>query len=76
MKRYTVDSNRVKATIKNLIKKGNVTHLRITNESGRELVNVPVTVAGLALFAAPFWMTLGVAIAFARKCHIDVVTND
>lgn len=76
MRRYTVDPDRVKATIKHLIKKGNVTHLRITNESGKELINVPVTVAGLALFAAPFWIALGVAIAFAKKCHIDVVTND
>jgi hypothetical protein len=76
MKRYTVDPDRVKATIKHILRKGNVTRLRITTETGKELVNLPVTVAGIAVFAAPFWIGLGVALAFVKRCHIDVVTED
>lgn len=76
MKRYTVDPDRVKATVKHLLKKGNVTRLRISSESGRVLLDIPVTVAGIAVFAAPFWIGLGVALAFVKRCHIDVVSED
>ena len=76
MQRYTVVPDRVKATVKHLLKKGNVTRLRISSESGRVLLDIPVTVAGIAVFAAPFWIGLGVALAFVKRCHIDVVSED
>ena len=76
MSRYAVDKSKVVLEIKRLINRGNVTRLKVTSESGKILVNIPVSVVGLAAFGAPFWIGLVAILAFVKKCHFEVTTEN
>jgi hypothetical protein len=55
MEQIKVASGKLKSTIKNLIKEGNVRRIIVRNATGRTLIDMPLS-AGLAgIYLAPLW---------------------
>ena len=77
--RFTVDGNQLIEKIKQLIKEGNVTRVRILHR-GRALIDIPLTVgvpaAAVTVLAVPVLAALGVIAALVTKCTIEVEKVD
>ena len=77
--RFTVDGNQLIEKIKQLIKEGNVTRVRILHR-GRALIDIPLTVgvpvAAATVLAAPVLAALGAIAALVTKCTIEVEKAD
>ena len=69
-------ANSVVESIKEIVKKGNVSKIVIKNSDGDVLLNVPVTVGILGVVVAPWGAIAGVIAAFGFKCIIEVVKED
>ena len=69
-------ANSVVESIKEIVKKGNVSKIVIKNSEGDVLLNVPVTVGILGVVVAPWGAIAGVIAAFGFKCIIEVVKED
>lgn len=69
-------ANSVVESIKEIVKKGNVSKIVIKNSEGDVLLNVPVTVGVLGVVVAPWGAIAGVIAAFGFKCIIEVVKED
>ena len=61
-------ANSVVESIKEIVKKGNVSKIVIKNSEGDVLLNVPVTVGILGVVVAPWGAIAGVIAAFGFKC--------
>jgi integral membrane sensor domain MASE1 len=72
MEEITVTAGKLKATLKALVREGNVRRVVIRNTQGRTLLDMPLT-AGLAgaLFA-PFWLAVAGIVALAKEFTIAV----
>lgn len=68
---YTVPVNQAVAKVKELLKQGNVTRIRILHQ-GNVIVDVPVTVGVIAAILAPVMAAVGAVAALATKCTIEV----
>ena len=77
--KFTVDGNQLIEKIKQLIKEGNVTRVRILHR-GRALIDIPLTVgvpaAAVTVLAVPVLAALGVIAALVTKCTIEVEKVD
>ncbi len=69
---YIVSGERVMERIKKLIKEGNVRRIRIKNEEGVTLVEIPLTIAVVGGVLAPVLAALGALTALLTKCSIVV----
>ena len=68
--------NAVVESLKEIVKKGNVSKIVIKNSEGEVLLNVPVTVGILGVVIAPWGAIAGVIASFGFKCIIEVVKDD
>ena len=77
--KFTVDGSQLIEKIKQLIKEGNVTRVRILHR-GRALIDIPLTVgvpaAAATVLAVPVLAALGVIAALVTKCTIEVEKVD
>ena len=77
--KFTVDGSQLIEKIKQLIKEGNVTRVRILHR-GRALIDIPLTVgvpaAAVTVLAVPVLAALGVIAALVTKCTIEVEKVD
>ena len=72
MEQIKVAGDKLKSTLKNLIKEGNVRRIIVRNASGRTLLDMPLS-AGLAgAFLLPFWAAVGSIVALAKEFTIVV----
>ena len=72
MEELKVASGKLKSTLKNLIREGNVRRIIIRNASGRTLVDMPLT-AGLAgAVLLPFWAAVAGIVALAKEFTVVV----
>ena len=72
MDEIKVAGNKLKATLKQLIREGNVRRIIVRNASGRTLIDMPLT-AGLAgAFLAPFWAAVAGIVALTKEYTIVV----
>ena len=72
MEQIKVAGDKLKSTLKALIKEGNVRRIIVRNASGRTLLDMPLT-AGLAgAFLLPFWAAVGSIVALAKEFTIVV----
>jgi hypothetical protein len=60
------------ATIKELIREGNVNHIIIKNEEGKTLIEVPLTLGVVGVLVAPVWAAIGALAALAANFTIVV----
>ena len=63
------------ATIKDLVKKGNVSRIQVKKD-GELVLNVPVNAGIVGVVIAPLASVVGVVAAFGFKCVIEVIKTD
>lgn len=69
---FSVAANDVLKRVEELIHEGNVTRIIVKDESGRQLIEIPVTVGFVGVLLAPWMAALGVIAAIATRCNIVV----
>ncbi|MGB9780779.1 DUF4342 domain-containing protein [Caldanaerobacter sp.] len=72
---FTVAGSEVIDKIKDLIKKGNVTKIRVKKDD-RILLEIPVTAGAISTVVIPQLTLLGAAVAFLANCTIEVEKYD
>lgn len=72
---FTVAGTEVMDKIKDLIKKGNVTKIRIKKDD-KVLLEIPVTAGAISTVVIPQLTLLGAAVAFLANCTIEVEKYD
>ena len=75
MENINIKSNEVTDTLKDLLKKGNVTRVTVEKD-GEVLLNLPVTVGAIGLVMAPVVALIGFGAAFVTKYTIKIVKED
>lgn len=67
-------------TLKRLIDEGNVRSVVLWSESGKKLMEIPLTtgvaVGGAAIILAPLLVALGAIAATVKKVRIEVIRHD
>ena len=72
MEEIKVAGDKLKATLKKLIREGNVRRVLVRNPSGRTLIDMPLS-AGLAgVVLLPFWAVVASIVAIATEFTIVV----
>jgi hypothetical protein len=72
MEEIKVTAGKLKETLKELIREGNVRRVIIRNPEGRTLLDMPLN-AGLAgAVLLPFWMAVGAILALAKEFSITI----
>lgn len=69
---FTVSSDNLIEKVKELLHEGNVTRIIVKEESGKTLLEIPVTVGVIGVVIAPWLAALGVIAALATNCKIVV----
>jgi uncharacterized membrane protein YvbJ len=69
---YTVSSNNLVDRVGELLHEGNVTRIIVKDETGKQLLEIPVTVGVIGVVIAPWLAALGVIAALVTKCTIVV----
>jgi translation initiation factor IF-1 len=69
---FSVKSNEVIEKVKDLIREGNVTKIRIKHDD-KVLVEIPVTLGAIGAVVLPQIAALGVLVAVFKRCTIEVV---
>ena len=72
---FTVRSGEVVEKVKEIIREGNVTMIRVKND-GKTLVEIPVTFGAIGAVVLPQLAALGVLVAVFKRCTIEVVRKD
>ncbi|MEG0291268.1 MAG: DUF4342 domain-containing protein [Anaerovoracaceae bacterium] len=63
-------------SLKELVKKGNVSKIVIKNKDGEVVLNVPVNAGILGAVVAPWGIIAGAIASFGFKCVIEVIKTD
>jgi hypothetical protein len=69
---FTVNGEELLAKVKALIKEGNIRRIIIKDESGKTLVELPVTIGVVGALLAPMLAAVGAIAALVAKCTIVV----
>ena len=70
---FKVSGEEVLEKVKELIKEGNARRIIIKNESGEEIMQIPLTVGAVGAIIAPVLAAVGAVAALLTKCTIVVV---
>ena len=73
---YSVSSEDLVKSIKELIHEGNITRIIVKNEKDETLLEIPATVGLIGAVLVPWMAALGVIAAMATKCKIIVVRKE
>ncbi len=73
---FKISGDKIVATIKKLIKEGNVCRITIKNEAGVTLIVIPLTIAVIGTVLAPILAAVGALAALVTKCTIVVERRD
>lgn len=73
---FKISGDKIVATIKKLIKEGNVRRITIKNEAGVTLIVIPLTIAVIGTVLAPILAAVGALAALVTKCTIVVERRD
>lgn len=69
---FTVAAGKLKATLKNILREGNVRRVVIKNASGRTVLDVPLTAGVAGAVLLPFWAAVAGIAALAADYKIVV----
>lgn len=72
MNEITVAGNKLKSTLKQLLREGNVRRVIIRNANGRTLLDMPLTAGVAGAVLMPFWMAVAGIVALAKEFTIVV----
>lgn len=72
MSEIKVAGDKLKETLKKLIREGNVRRVIIRNSSGRTLLDMPLNAGVAGIVLAPFWIAVAGIVALAKEFTIVV----
>ena len=74
-KEFVVSGSDLLDKLKELFHQGNVRHIIIRNESGKTLIELPLTIGILGVALIPAYAAVAAIAALAVKCSIEVKTT-
>jgi len=72
---FKVSGSELLEKIKELFHQGNIRHIIIRNESGKTLIELPLTMGILGVALIPAYAAVAAIAALAVKCSIEVKTT-
>jgi hypothetical protein len=72
MEEIKVTAGKLKETLKELIREGNVRRIIIRNSEGRTLLDMPLNAGVAGAVLLPFWMAVGAILALAKEFSISI----
>lgn len=72
MEEIKVAGNKLKSTLKKLIREGNVRRVIVRNASGRTLLDMPLAAGVAGVVLLPFWAAVASIVALAKEFTIVV----
>ena len=72
---FKVSGSELLEKIKELFHQGNIRHIIIRNESGKTLIELPLTMGVLGVALIPAYAAVAAIAALAVKCSIEVKTT-
>ncbi len=72
MSEIKVASDKLKDTLKQLLREGNVRRVVIRNASGRTLLDMPLTAGVAGAVLMPFWIAVAGIVALAKEFTIVI----
>lgn len=69
---FRVSGEAVVATVKDLVREGNVRRIAIKNDEGRVLLEIPLTIGVIGTVLLPVWAALGAMAALVANLTIAV----
>jgi hypothetical protein len=69
---FSVSADEVTKKVKELVHEGNVSKITVRDESGKSLLEIPVTAGVVGVLLAPWLAAAGAIAALATKCTIEV----
>jgi len=70
---FSVAADDLVAKVKELINEGNIRRIVVKDETGKTLIEIPVTIGVVGALLAPWLAALGAIAAFVTNCTIIVV---
>jgi ribosomal protein L37E len=70
---FSVSADEVTKKVRELLHEGNVSRIIVKDESGKALLEIPVTAGVVGVLIAPWLAAAGVIAALATRCTIVVV---
>ena len=74
-KEFVVSGSDLLDKLKELFHPGNIRHIIIRNESGKTLIELPLTIGVLGVALIPAYAAVAAIAALAVKCSIEVKTT-
>ncbi len=74
-KEFVVSGSDLLDKLKELFHQGNIRHIIIRNESGKTLIELPLTMGILGVALIPVYAAVAAIAALAVKCSIEVKTT-
>jgi hypothetical protein len=72
MDEIKVTAGKLKATLKALVREGNVRRIVIRNTQGRTLLDMPLSAGVAGVLLAPFWVAVAGVVALAKEFTVAV----
>lgn len=73
-KEFNVSGSDLLKKLKEIVHQGNIRHILIKNESGKTLIELPLSMGILGVAIIPVYAAVGAIAALAVKCTIEVRT--
>jgi len=73
---YAVSGDMMLAKIKEIVREGNVRRVSIKDDSGRTLIEIPLTLGVVGVILLPVWAAIGALAALAARYTIVVEKLD
>ena len=72
MEEMQVTAGKLKATLKAIVREGNVRRVVIRNAQGRTLLDMPLTAGVAGVLLAPFWVAVTSIVALAKEFTVAI----
>ena len=72
MDEFKVDAGKLKQTLKDLVREGNVRRVVIRNAQGRTLLDMPLAAGVAGALLMPFWAAVASIVALAKEFTVSV----
>ena len=69
---HTVNSKDLLDRVKQIVREGNARRITIRNESGKSLLEIPLTIGVVGVVLIPVWVAIGTIAALAGRYTIVV----
>ena len=69
---FTIDGERLVATVKRLIQEGNVRRIGVRDREGKTLIEIPLTIGLVGALLLPTLAALGAVAALVTECTLVI----